>query len=176
MGSFLSLPILALAAALQVSVVPQFTIFGGRPDLIFLLVVTWSLNSTLEEAVVWVFVGGIMKDLLSINPVGTSIVGMLLVVFAIHLIRQQMYQVGVISLVWIALLGTFVQLVTTLLILLVMGLRPARTLDTTLVVLLREITYVLPATIVYNLVFIFPVYWFVRRIQRRVSRDRRLFR
>jgi rod shape-determining protein MreD len=176
MGSFLSLPILALAAALQASVVPQFAIFGGRPDIVFLLVIAWALNSSLDEGVVWAFVGGTMKDLLSLNPLGTSIFGMVLLVFGIHVIRQQMYRVGVLSLVWIVLLGTLVQQITVLAILLVTGFQPARVGGSSLLRLAQEIGYVIPPTMIYNLVVIFPIYWFVRRVQKRVAQDRRIFR
>ncbi len=176
MGGFLSVPILALAAILQVTIVPQFSLLGGRPDLVFLLVVAWALNSSLDEAIIWAFAGGILKDLLSINALGTSVVGMVLVVFGIYLVRQQIYRVGFLSIIWIVLLGTVFQLTTVFIILFVTGFQPAGigTLGVTAIV--REIAYVIPPTIVYNLVSIFPIYWLVRRIQTRVAQDRRIFR
>jgi rod shape-determining protein MreD len=175
MGSFLSIPILALAVTLQVTVVPQFAILGGRPDLVFLLVIAWTLNSDLEEAVTWAFVGGLMKDLMSINPLGTSIVGMVIVVFGIYFVRQQIYNIGLIALTWIILLGTLVQQITTLIILFITGFQPISMSILGLTPLVQEIAYVIPPTMIYNLVAIFPVYWLVRRVQRRVVRERRFF-
>jgi hypothetical protein len=39
---------------------------------------------------------------------------------------------------------------------------------------LENLTYVILPTIAYNLVFIGPVYWVVRRIQRRARREQRI--
>ncbi|MEO8611730.1 MAG: rod shape-determining protein MreD [Chloroflexota bacterium] len=175
MGSFLSIPILALAAALQASVVPQFSIFGGRPDLIFLLTIAWALNSSLEEGVVWAFAGGILKDLLSAAPTGTSVVGMVILVFGVHFVRQQIYRVSFISLVWISLLGSFFQQITMLVILLVTGFQPAFLSTQGIEPFATDLTYVIFPTMVYNLALIFPVYWIVRRIQKRVQREKPFF-
>lgn len=175
MGNFLSIPILALAAALQASIVPQFSFLGGRPDLVFLLVIAWSVNRPLEQGIVWAFVGGIMKDLISAAPLGTSALGMVIVVFGVYGIRRQLYSVGLFSLIWIALLGSVFQQIITRLILLFTSLQPAYFAQFSLDVLAEDLTYVIMPTVVYNLVVIFPVYWFVRRIQRRLERSRRLF-
>lgn len=175
MGSFLSIPILALVAALQVTVVPQFAILGGRPDMVFLFVVAWALNSSLDEAVIWAFAGGIIKDLLSALPVGSSVVGLVILVFAIHFIRQQIYRISIISLVWITLLGSLFYQLMILLIMFLTGFQPAFLSRLGLAPLVTDLTYVILPTIVYNLVLVFPVYWLVRRIQKRVGREKPFF-
>ena len=175
MGSFISIPILALAAALQASVVPQFSILGGRPDLIFMLTIAWALNSSLEEGVVWAFAGGILKDLLSAVPTGTSVVGLLILVFGVHFVRQQIYRVSFISLVWITLLGSFFQQITILVIMFLTGFQPAYLSTQGLEPLSTDLTYVIFPTMVYNLALMFPLYWFVRRIQKRVQREKPFF-
>lgn len=175
MGSFLSIPILALVAALQVTVVPQFGIFGGRPDLVFLFVIAWALNSSLDEGVIWAFSGGIIKDLLSASPIGSSVVGLIILVFAIHFIRQQIYRVSIISLVWITLIGSLFYQLTVLLIMFLTGFQPAFLNRLGFAPLVTDLTYVILPTIVYNLVLIFPVYWLVRRIQKRVGREKPFF-
>ena len=175
MGSFISIPIMMLAAAMQASVVPQFSIFGGRPDLIFLITISWALNSSLEEGIIWAFVGGICKDLLSATPTGTSVVGLVIVVFGIHLVRQQIYRVSFISLVWITLLGSFFQQITILVIMFLTGFQPAFLSAQGIEPLSTILTYVIFPTMVYNLVLIFPVYWIVRRIQKRVQREKPFF-
>jgi rod shape-determining protein MreD len=175
MGSFISIPILALAVALQASVVPQFSILGGRPDLIFLLTIAWALNSSLEEGVIWAFTGGILKDLLSAVPTGTSVVGMVILVFGVHFVRQQIYRVSFISLVWITLLGSFFQQIVILVIMFLTGFQPAYLSSQGIQPLATDLTYVIFPTMVYNLALMFPVYWFVRRIQKRVQREKPFF-
>lgn len=164
MGNFLSLPILAVAAALQASLMPQIRLLGGAPDLVFLLVLAWAIHAGLEEGVVWAFAGGIMQDLLSAAPTGTSTLGLLLLVFAISGLGQQVYRIGFVLMTGVVLTGTLMQQIVLMLILSLSGFR---------IEWLTSITYVAAPTMFYNLVLIWPVYWLVRRVQKRLSRDGR---
>lgn len=162
MGNYISLPILAFAAILQSTFVPQIRILGGMPDLVFLLVLSWSIHAELESGITWVFIGGILQDLLSASPTGASVMGMLLVVFAVSQLRQQVYRIGFLFIVALVLGGTLVKQVVALLILGLVGFR---------INPLEAFPYIIVPTAAYNLVFIWPVYWFIRRVQRRVIRE-----
>jgi len=167
MGTFLSLPILALAAALQASVMPQISILGGQPDLVFLLVISWALNTSLEQGVTWAFVGGILKDLLSAAPLGTSTFGLVIIVFAIHTLRRQLYSVGIFTLIWVTVLGTFFQQITVMLLLAALGgYAPAQRGFSPFI---QTITTIILPIVFYNLILILPIYAFIRRIQRRLE-------
>lgn len=166
MGSSLSLPILALAAVLQASIVPQFSILGGRPDLVFLLVISWALNAPLEQGIIWAFVGGILQDLMSAAPTGTSVIGMVLIVFALDVFRQQIYRVGVLTILWVTLVGTFVQQILVMAVLVLSGFT---------IPVLDNLGYVVLPTVFYNLILVFPVYFITRRIQKRVAGRARFF-
>jgi len=176
MGSFLSLPIMMLAAALQVTVLPQISFLGGRPDLVLLVIVSWALNSTLEQAVLWAFVGGICKDLLSAAPIGTSVIGLILIVFAIHAIREQLFSVGIFTLIWVSLIGTIIQELSVFIILLLSGFQPEFASQLGYGVLIDQFRLFIVPTIVYNLIGIIPVYVIVRVIQRAVGTNLRLTR
>ncbi len=174
MSNFLSVPLLALAAALQVALAPHISILGGTPDLVLLVVVAWSLNTPLEQGILWAVVGGLCKDLLSAAPLGTSVVGMVLLLAFVSLVRRQLYAVGVFTLVWVIMLGTVMQFVVTLIILFGSGFQPAYGNQLRYNVVFQEVSYFLLPTIVYNLIGIFPTYWVVLRLQRVGSRPRRL--
>jgi rod shape-determining protein MreD len=161
MGNFLSIPILAIAASLQASFVPQIRLLGGGPDLVFLLVLAWAINSRLQDGVFWAFTGGIMLDLLSYNPTGTSVLGMILVVFAISGLERQVYRLGFFLLVGLVLFGTMVQQLMVMFVL---------TLDGFPVNWSVGLTYVIAPTILYNMVLFWPIFWFVRRLWRRLER------
>jgi rod shape-determining protein MreD len=176
MGSFLSLPIMILAAALQVTLMPQIGFLGGRPDLVLLVIVSWALNSTLEQAVLWAFVGGICKDLLSAAPIGTSAIGLILIIFAIHTIRQQLFSVGLFTLIWVSLIGTIIQEFTILLIVLASGFQPQFASQLGYGIIITQFQLFIVPTIVYNLIGIIPVYVIVRIIQRAVGTNLRLTR
>ena len=51
MGNYFGVPLLILAALLQVTVIPQVRILGGEPNLVMLLVVTYAIAGSL----VWNF-------------------------------------------------------------------------------------------------------------------------
>ncbi len=163
MGNYLSIFILALAASLQSSMVPQIRILGGEPDLVFLIVLSWSVNTGLEERVVWALVGGIMQNLLSAAPLGASSMSMILIVFAIDVIRRQVYRIGLPLLVLLVIFGSLFHQLVLMLILSMVGFE---------IQWLGSLSYVVAPTIAYNLVLIGPVYWFVHRIQRWMSGSR----
>ena len=160
MGNFLSIPILALAAALQATFVPQIRILSGGPDLVFLLVIAWSINSRLEDGVIWAFAGGIMLDLLSYTPTGASVLGLLCIVFAIYALERRVYRIGFVLMVGVILVGTFWQQWVALLVLALSGFSVNWALALTAVII---------PTIFYNLVLFWPTYWFVRRLQKRLD-------
>lgn len=166
MGSSLSLPILALAAVLQASIMPQLSILGGRPDLVFLLVVSWALNAPLEQGIIWAFVGGILQDLMSAAPTGTSAIGMVLIVFALDIFRQQLYRVGIVTIIWVTVVGTFVQQFLVMVVLTLSGFN---------IPILNNLGYVVLPTVFYNFILVFPVYFITRRIQKRVAGRARFF-
>ena len=166
MASWLSLPALLLAALLQVTFMPQIRILGGAPDLVFLLVIAWSIRANLDSGVVWAFVGGVLIDLLSSAPTGATSLALIPIVFAVNQVERQFYGIRFLVVISAVLLGTiFVHVVVGL----VVAAAGFQTLSA------DNFTFVVLPTMAYNLVFIGPVYWLVRRIQRRVMRDDRVF-
>lgn len=164
MGGYLSLPILALAAAIQASIVPQIRLWDGAPDLVFLLVLIWAVHAPLEESIIWALVGGIMQDLLSVSPLGMSSVGMILVVFITHSLAQQLHRVGPVFLTLLVIGGSLLQQATMWLLFALLGF----TVD-----LIDDFTYVIVPTVIYNFVLLWPLYWLLRKTQRRVQSVRR---
>jgi rod shape-determining protein MreD len=164
-GSFLSLPVLLLAVALQTSFVPQVRFWDGAPDLVFLVVLAWSVQAPLEESVTWALVGGILQDLASIAPLGLSSVGLVLLVFAVHYLTRQIHRVGLITLAGLALAGTLFQQMMVWLLFGLWGFR---------VDFLDDFNFVIIPTIIYNLALIWPVYGLVRLLQRRLTEGRRI--
>ena len=55
---------------------PHLTIMGVKPDLMLLMVVSWSLLRGAKEGLIWALIGGIGLDLLSGAPFGTSTVAL----------------------------------------------------------------------------------------------------
>ena len=116
MGTYWGIPLIFLAVVLQSTIFPSLRILGGQPDLAFLLVLAWSINGRLDQNVTWAFVGGIAQDLLSVAPTGASVLGMILLVFAIDRIKQQVYRIGFVLIVGLVIAGTVLQKVIFMII------------------------------------------------------------
>lgn len=165
MAGYVSLPILALAAVLQATLIPQMRILGGQPDLVLLCVIAWSVNGRLETGVTWALVGGIVSDLMSAAPLGTSALGLVLLVFAIDTIKRQLFGVNFLLVLLIVVVATALHAYLIMIVLAISGFRVTPVPST---------LYVILPSVVYNLAFIVPVYVLIRWVQRRVRGDERL--
>ena len=175
MGRYLSIGVLGLAAALSASFMPQFIAFvvallsnitpvlnnvRGQPSLVLLLVICWSLRSSLADGFFWALVGGIMLDLLSILPLGASSAALVLVVFVVNGVAQQLFRLRIIFLLIVTALATVFIIMYNLFALVLLG----NSYDFPSVVRL-----ILIPTMIYNLIAVLPVYAFVRLLQRRLE-------
>ena len=84
--------------------------------------------------------------------------GMILVVFAIDRIKQQVYRIGFLFIVGLVIAGTLIQKVVFMIVIAFAGFTVSP---------IDSLTYIILPTIAYNLLFIWPIYWLIRRIQRR---------
>ncbi|MCU0512276.1 MAG: rod shape-determining protein MreD [Anaerolineae bacterium] len=160
MGYYVAIPLLALAAALQSSIIPDFRLLSGQVDLVFLLVIAWGMRAPLEEGLFWAFVGGILQDLLSITPTGASSIGLVLLIFLIDYLRRQLFRVSLLLLIALVIGGTILQQGIIYTALLLTGNRYD---------VLEMLRSVLLPEIFLNLVLMLPVYLVVRLLQRRVA-------
>ncbi|MDL1899685.1 rod shape-determining protein MreD [Anaerolineae bacterium CFX9] len=160
MGAYLSLPILFVAVVLQSTFVPQARILGGQPDLTFLLVIAWAMHAPFRESIAWAMVGGIMQDLMSAVPTGASALGMIILIYVLDRVREQLVGVGLLTLIGFVLAGTLWQHLVFQGVMLISGfsIRPLSTL-----------TNITLPSMAYNLILMIPIYWIVRRIQRRLG-------
>ena len=109
MRSFLvGLPIMALAAVAQSTILTQFHLFGGTLDLGLLLVLGWTLTGESAGGVAWGFMGGLCLDLLSGGPLGTMTLGLTAVAYLAGLTEGRFWGSHVLLPLALALLGTAV--------------------------------------------------------------------
>jgi rod shape-determining protein MreD len=157
----LGLPLLALAAALQSSLLPQLT---GRavPGLVFLLVVCWAIDTDWQQGVVWAFIGGIMLDLLSSLPIGTSTIPLLVLAFPLGGVGEQIYRLRLPLLLGVGFFGTLAQQLLMLILIALLGHR---------VGWLQNFSSIILPTMFYNVLLILPVSWFLNRLQRGFRRS-----
>jgi rod shape-determining protein MreD len=161
MGFYLAIPLLIFAAALQTSILPGMFAGSAQPELVLIIILSWSIHAEWEEALFWVFTGGIIQDLVSITPTGTSILSPLIVVFIMTLLGRALYRFNVILIFLFVAIGTVLHHIAIAITLTLTGyaVDPGMMIQ----------TYSLP-TIVYNLLAVIPIYWILRRIQNRIPR------
>ena len=79
LNRYLSPALVILAALAQATIMPRLALLGARPDLVLILVVSWTLLCGVWEGAIWAFVGGLALDLLSGGPFGAAMIGLMLV-------------------------------------------------------------------------------------------------
>jgi rod shape-determining protein MreD len=67
-----------VTALLQTSVMPSLSWSGVMPDLMLLVVVSWSLLRGTREGLLWALAGGLLLDLMSGGPFGVAVVSVVL--------------------------------------------------------------------------------------------------
>ena len=81
MTIYLVVPLLAVVAILQSTLVSHFRIWGVFADLPLLIVVSWGVLRGPREGLIWGFVAGLMLDLYSGAPFGAATFGLMAVGF-----------------------------------------------------------------------------------------------
>ena len=153
MSYIVGLPLLAFAAVLQATLLPQFRLFGGTIDLVLLLTLNWTLVGESRGGPIWALMGGLCLDLLSGGPLGANALGLVLVAYLASLSEGRFWSSHVLLPLASVLLGTVVYHLVYLLTLAATGHSVSWGLS------LSQVT--LP-TVLLNTLVMLPVYHLVR--------------
>lgn len=80
---YIGFPLLMIIAVLDATVMKLFQMWGGAPNLMLMVIISWALVADLREGLTWAVIGGIFRDLLSVAPTGSSALAFVLMVIAI---------------------------------------------------------------------------------------------
>ncbi len=156
MGRYIAALLLILAALAQNTFLPQIRIRGGMPDLVFLFVLAWAIRSSFRDGLIIAFIGGITLDLVTVSPTGATPLAFTIILYAVELVRGQVFKIGFFSILLLVIGGTLFIKVMHILIMLFSGFRIAP---------LEMLTYTIIPTIAYNLVLIWPILWLTKQLQ-----------
>ena len=81
MSLVFGIPILASLAAIQATLMTQFRVLGGAPDLILLAVIAWALVAPDPDGMLWALFGGLAIDLLSGGPFGMNAILLVIITY-----------------------------------------------------------------------------------------------
>jgi rod shape-determining protein MreD len=81
MNAYLTVALLLFLAVVQSTVMPHVDLLGVHPDLVFLVVVSWSLLRGMGEGMLWALLGGVALDLISGAPFGVCTLALVVASF-----------------------------------------------------------------------------------------------
>ena len=146
---YFGLPLLLLAAVLQVTVVPEFRIGDGGPDLVLMMGVSWILLAGMDEGLIWTIFGGLLLDVLQGTPLGTAALALVVAVSVPGIVLGQLGRGSALLPALAAIAATGIYHLALIVLYIVIG-TPADIGHTLL--------YVTVPTAVFNVVLIIPVY------------------
>lgn len=164
MANYVGIPVLLVAAVINATIMPELRLGHGAADLVFLMVISWALLGDVRDAMLWAVIGGMAQDLLSVAPLGTSSLGLVIVAFAAGTVLGGAPRRLIVVPLLAAALGTPVYQMITLVMLRMLGLSA--------VGLGQGLGYVaLPAAIL-NVLLMLPVYRLMAALHRRAFQAR----
>ena len=153
MGLAIGLVAIILAALVQVSVLPSFSIFGVQPNLLIILLAAWMSVRGQREALILIPAGGLVLGLLDSEPLGLAMLALAPLILLTEIREMRLVASDLLPAVILVALATLSYEMTILLTLAVRGER----LDW-----FTSVLDVLAPASIANVVLLLPVYGIVR--------------
>lgn len=93
----IGIPIMALLALLQSTVLSFSFFLDGRIDLVLLAIVGWGLTGRATETIVLGFIGGLFLDLFTAMPFGVNAIAMVIVALVISAFAGRIWQANLLT-------------------------------------------------------------------------------
>jgi rod shape-determining protein MreD len=152
----IAVPLLAILALLQTTILRHIPLLDGNLDLLLLAVLCWSLLRP-EEGMIWAVLAGFFCDIFTGGPFGVTSIAYLFAAFCISYLHGRLRTHSPIVVMAIALFGTILAHLAMIALLVVFG----RTLEVGYLLL-----YVTLPTAFLNTVGAVPVYLTLRPLHR----------
>lgn len=158
MSLWLAIPVLAVLAVLQTSMVPHIAVGAARPGLLMTWVVCWAVVRGRGEAMPWAIFGGLLLDVLSQLPFGAHLLALTAVTYVADLGHKVMQGSTALFAAAAVFAASLVYGIILVLVLRATG-HPIDLVETTLLTLL-------PGAL-YNLAALVPIFAVQRAFDRR---------
>lgn len=141
---------------------PRVIILGVKPELMLMVIASWSLLRGTKEGLVWAFIGGICLDLFSGVSFGTMTIALLTVSFIAGLGESSVFRTPIVLPLVVALITTPVYDLVILVILALTG-HP--------VVWLDSLTRIVLPSAVVNALLMPLIFWPLQWLHRKTGRE-----
>ncbi len=159
MAYLVGIPLLIVLAILQTTVIADIHFFDGRPDIVLLAVIGWSLAGGDRQAMIWGLVGGLLLDSFSGLPLGSSAISLIMIAYLVSLYAGRVWEANLLMPLGIALAASMLYHVLTLAWVFALG----RSIDLPF----AFTRVILPSTIL-NLILILPTAQLLLNLRRRL--------
>lgn len=153
MKTLLSIIIIFCLIIFQSSFYPYFEIYNAFPNLILIVVVILSILQGWKKSLIWVIAGGFFLDVFSFkNPLGASILGLLIVSYLAYFVSQNIFKkTSIFSVIINSIGATLIYGFFIILVLLIGRISFQFSLSQ------------LISQVIYNIVFLTPLFYLVKR-------------
>jgi rod shape-determining protein MreD len=152
-GLAIGLVVVALAALMQVSAVPQFSIFGVAPNLVVVTLVAWAIVRPRNESLFLVPFGGVALGTLDGEPLGLAVLALAPLILLADIPHMHLIDSDLLPAVVVVTLATLSYEIAILLTLAVKGEQ---------IGLVSGLLDVLVPAVIVNVLLLLPVYGLVR--------------
>ena len=110
----IGLPIIAVAAFVQVGFFGQIRLMNGTSDLILLCIIAWTINDQTKYSWILMIAGGLLMSYISAMPMNGYIWMYLAIWLLIRFIKRRVWQMPLILMLFVTIVGTLIIAVGTL--------------------------------------------------------------
>lgn len=143
----------AFAFIIQSTLLYNFSIFGVSPNLLLILTIVFTFLFDEKHGIIFGIIFGLLSDLCFSQVIGISAFSYFLVALMIENLKSFLYRDNKFSVVFIALIGTVSYNM------IFWGVSTIFGADLSPLYMLAK----QPASFVYNVLIIYPIYWFLVR-------------
>lgn len=152
---YVAIPLMAVLAILQATVLSRFPIIGVVPQPALLAALAWGLLRGPWEGMVWAFIGGLFLDLYSLGPMGVTSLALMVAVPLLVRARQSLPEDSIIITALLLVSGFTIYFIVYIIVLALAGFSfNWQTLDN------------LPPALLFHAVLALPIFWSLRFLKR----------
>ncbi|MBQ6521039.1 MAG: hypothetical protein IJI14_20215 [Anaerolineaceae bacterium] len=149
------IPILVIAGIIQVGFFGQIRLMGGTSDLLMLCIVAWSINDKSKYSWILVIWAGLIMSYVSAVPMNGYLWLYLFIWFVIRFIKMRVWQMPLMLMLFVTILGTLIISIGTLALLIIQNAA---------INYLDALQQIIIPSLVMNLLLSIPVYAFLNDV------------
>lgn len=145
----LAFPVMVVLMVLQMTIFSRLPLLNGTADIILLTLISWALQEKVTHAWEWCLVGGIIVSLISAMPWFSPLAGYLIITAIARYLQKRIWQVPILMVFVLTLIGTIIQSGIAILVLQLDG----RTIN-----IQDSLSLIMLPSIMLNLLLALPIY------------------